>query len=428
MNFKITDKLIYIYIIILAIFIGISIASLIVFYSFHLKDDTIQSGIYIKDVNVSGLTKDQAIQTVEEYLKQTMNDHIILDYNGNEYFVGVEQINAKFNVKLAVEYAYNIGRSKNIFKDIGQIISVLFTKINIDPILEYNDVELNKYIEYIEANLPDQLQQSSYYIEGNKLIITSGKKGAGVYKDELKISILDALQTISYNEQKIKIPTYELLPEKINLEKIHEEIYKEAKNAYYTKEPYSVYTHVVGIDFDKEQAQALIDSEEKEEYSIKLIKTIPEVTINDIGLDAFPNLLSEFSTQYATSNVNRSTNLKLASDKINGVVVMPGETFSFNKTVGKRTAEAGYKEAAIFSDGQVTNDIGGGICQIVTTLYNTVVQSNLDIVSRRNHMFTTSYVKPGMDATVAWGSTDFKFKNLRDYPIKIVSSVKRRNS
>ena len=124
-----------------------------------------------------------------------------------------------------------------------------------------------------------------------------------------------------------------------------------------------------------------------------------------------------------TSNKDRTTNLRLAAGKINGTVVMPGETFSYNKVVGKRSVEAGYKEAAIFSDGQVTNGLGGGICQISSTLYNSVVFANLQIVERRNHMFIPSYVGGGEDATVVWGSTDFKFKNSRNYPIKIETSV-----
>lgn len=422
MNFK-SKKIIYIYIIILAIFIGISIASLIVFYCTHLKKSTIQSGIYIKGVNVSRLTKDEAKKKVEEYLSQVMNDHIILDYKDNEYLVAVEQIDAKFNVDYAVEYAYNIGRSKNIFRDIKDILAVLFTKVNIDPLLEYNEVELNKYIENIQANLPDQLEQSSYYIDEDNLIITSGKNGAGIYKEDLKTKILDALQTINYNNEKVEIPTYIEYPDKIELQKIHDEIFKEAKNAYYTTEPYAVYTHVIGIDFNIEETQNIIDSEEKDEYTIDLITTVPEITINDIGLDAFPDLLAEFSTKYDTSNTNRTTNLKLASDKINGTVIMPDEVFSYNKVVGKRTIKAGYKEAAIYENGEVTSGLGGGICQISTTLYNAAVQADLKITSRRNHMFTTSYVSAGKDATVAWGSTDFKFKNSRDYPIKIESTV-----
>ena len=416
-------RIIYIYATILAIFIGISIASLVVFYFFHYKKDTIQSGIYIKQVNVSGMNKQQAIEQVENYLKEVMSDHIILKYKDNEYYVGVEQIEADFDVESAVEYAYKIGRSKNIFKDIKDILKTHFFNISLDPILNYNEVELDNYMSNIEANLPDQLEQSSYYIENNNLYITSGKNGAGIYKDELKIKILDALQTINYNDKDIEIPTYIKYPDKINLQKVHDDIYTEVKNAYYTKEPYAVYPHIVGVDFNIEQAQQIIDSEKKEEYKIALQITNPEVSINDIGLDAFPNLLAEFSTKYDASAKNRTINLKLASDKINGTVIMPGEVFSYNKVVGKRTIEAGYKEATIYENGQVTSGLGGGICQISTTLYNAAVGANLNITSRRNHMFTTSYVPAGKDATVAWGSTDFKFKNSRDYPIKIESTV-----
>ena len=113
----------------------------------------------------------------------------------------------------------------------------------------------------------------------------------------------------------------------------------------------------------------------------------------------------------------------MAINKINGVVVMPGETFSYNKTLGKRTAEAGYKDAAGYVGGKVVQMIGGGICQISSTLYDTVVYANLDIVERHNHVFLTSYVGAGKDATVVYGSLDFQFKNTRQYPIKIVSSL-----
>lgn len=102
---------------------------------------------------------------------------------------------------------------------------------------------------------------------------------------------------------------------------------------------------------------------------------------------------------------------------------MPGETFSFNTVVGKRTIEAGYKDAPIYQDGKVVDGLAGGICQISTTLYNAVLFANLDIVERRNHQFVPSYASAGRDATVVYGSIDFKFKNTRSYPIKIVCSV-----
>jgi vancomycin resistance protein YoaR len=149
----------------------------------------------------------------------------------------------------------------------------------------------------------------------------------------------------------------------------------------------------------------------------------PNVTTNMIGTEAFPDLLSSYSTNYAASNRNRTTNLILAANKINGTVIMPGETFSYNKVVGARTIAAGYKEAPIYVSGEVVDGVGGGICQITTTLYNAVVYANLEIVQRTNHQFVPSYAPASRDATVVYGSIDFQFKNNRNYPIKLVCSV-----
>ena len=113
----------------------------------------------------------------------------------------------------------------------------------------------------------------------------------------------------------------------------------------------------------------------------------------------------------------------MSAGKINGTVLLPGEEFSYNKIVGERTIAAGFKEAAIFNAGRVENGLGGGICQISTTLYDAVVMANLEITERRNHQFVTSYVGAGKDATVVWGSQDFKFKNTRKYPIRITATV-----
>ena len=102
---------------------------------------------------------------------------------------------------------------------------------------------------------------------------------------------------------------------------------------------------------------------------------------------------------------------------------MPGETFSYNKVVGARTIAAGYKEAPIYVQGQVVDGLGGGICQITSTLYNAVVYANLEVTQRTNHQFVPSYVTASRDATVVYGAIDFQFKNNRDYPIKLVCSV-----
>lgn len=132
------------------------------------------------------------------------------------------------------------------------------------------------------------------------------------------------------------------------------------------------------------------------------------------------------TSSYYVNNANRTTNLRLAANAINGTIVLPGETFSFNKTVGKRTYAKGYKDAPVFTGPDaknVENGIGGGICQVASTMFNTVLYADLQIVERYQHSQRVSYVPLGRDAAISWGSQDFKFKNTSSYPIKIVTDV-----
>lgn len=215
-------------------------------------------------------------------------------------------------------------------------------------------------------------------------------------------------------------------PDVIDIDKIYEEVCKEPQDAYYNEEEKKLYKQVDGIEFaiSKKEAKQLLQ-EEKEEYVIPLKIVKPDITIKDLAYqDFFPHQIAKFSTRYDESAQNRANNIKLSSEKINGTILMPGETFSYNKVVGERTIKAGYKEAAVYMGGKVVDGIGGGICQVSSTLYNAVLLSNLEIVSRRNHYFITSYVSASRDATVSYGSIDFKFKNTRTYPIKIECTAK----
>ena len=418
------DNILLVFTILVAVVIGIVVASGMMFYYNQQNSDTIQSGVYIKGINVSGLKRDEAIELVENELKNQMNDHIELTYKNYNYYVEVEQIEAKFDIEASVDFAFKIAKNGNFFQDVQEYISVLMSNINIEPILTYNDDALTKYLENIEAFLPDKLEHPSYYIEDEELIITNGVNGVGIEFDNLKEMIVSAIQDISYSKSYLNIPTYIQYPDPIDIEQIHDEVYREVEDAYFTTEPYAVFADVTGIDFDIDKVKKMIDEEpEAEEYIIGLDYTTANVTVNDLGKEAFPDLIATFSTKYVASNVDRTTNLKLAAGKIDGTVIMPGEIFSYNKVVGKRTIAAGYKNAAIYQDGGVTDGLGGGICQISTTLYNAAIAANMEIEERRNHMFVPSYADAGNDATVVWGSTDFKFKNRRDYPIKIETSV-----
>ncbi|MGD7407579.1 VanW family protein, partial [Ralstonia pseudosolanacearum] len=184
----------------------------------------------------------------------------------------------------------------------------------------------------------------------------------------------------------------------------------------FTKDPYSITAAANGIDFaiSLDEAKSIITGDKKE-YEIPLKVLRPTVSNDDLGIDAFPDELASYSTNYSSSGASRSNNIALATSKINGTVLMPGETFSYNGIVGRRTKEAGFQEAGAYSNGQVVNEVGGGICQVSSTLYNAVLRSNLEVTDRHNHMFQVNYCPIGTDATVSWGAPDFKFKNNRNY-------------
>lgn len=417
------DNVMLVFIILLAILLGFFSVAIATFYNKQQNTDKIQSGVYIKGINVSGLTKEEAVNLVNEKLKEQMNDHIELTYKNHTYYVETEQIEAKFDIESSVDYAFNIAKTGKFLDDIGTYLNVLMANIDIEPVLVYNDDALTNYLYTIEAYLPDQLVEHGYYLEDDKLIVTNGINGAGIEIDELKKTIIEAIQDISYTKQYISIPTYTKYPKPIDIEAIHNDVYREVQDAYYTIEPYAVYPDVKGVDFDQNAlANMITENPDAEEYVTDLIYTDAQVTIKDFGMEAFPDLLASFSTRYV-NNPDRTTNLRLAANKINGTVVLPGEIFSYNKVVGKRTIAAGYKNAAIYQDGQVTDGLGGGICQISTTLYNAAIEAGMLIEERRNHMFVPSYADAGKDATVVWGSTDFKFENRRSYPIKIEATV-----
>lgn len=388
------------------------------------KSTTIAKGVYIKNIDVSGLTREQAKEKINNYISSVIPEEIKLTHNGFETSLSTSQLSIYFNTDEAVNMAYNIGKTGNIFQKNLTILQTRLSKTTIDPGFSIDMDQLKKDLEDISSKLPDKIIESSCYIDGNKLIITKGKTGKTVKVDDSAKYIKQAINDLKIENNSLELLTEDSTPKEIDLDAVYNEIHKEPVNAYYSQNPYVVHPSENGMDFSitLDEAKNML-KEEKDEYVVPLKVLYPSVTTNMIGTEAFPDLLSEFSTKYAASNKNRTTNLILAAKKINGTVLMPGETFSYNKVVGARTIQAGYKEAPIYVSGRVEDGIGGGICQITTTLYNAVVYANLDIVERSNHQFVPSYAGPSRDATVVYGAIDFKFKNNRDYPIKIACSV-----
>ena len=418
-------------IIVIAVIAAIVMFFSVIFALINVTKSVVIDGVSVKNIDVSGLNLSDTKAKLEETLNIELNAPINIKSNDYEISINSSQIEFAYNISKAAEEAYSVGRKGNIFENNYEILEALMFGKELDATYTYNQEALDSIVNDIESKVPGLVTEASYYREGNELIIIPGTDGVTVNKEKLKNEIINtilfanAADLIANNTKlNVEVPIEDAKAKEIDIDKIYSEVYTEPKDAYYEENPFKIYAEVEGVDFaiDKEIAKTML-KQKQSEYRIPLNITPASKTINDIGLEAFPYLISEFSTKYDASNINRSQNLAIAAGKINGTVLMPGEEFSFNQVVGKRTIEEGYKDAKIYQDGQVVDGLAGGICQISSTLYNTVVKANLEVTERRNHSFTTSYIRAGQDATVVYGVIDFKFKNTRTYPIKISASV-----
>lgn len=175
-------------------------------------------------------------------------------------------------------------------------------------------------------------------------------------------------------------------------------------------------------DFDQLSIR-LEEASRNRNWSVEIPLATGNQRVPDSELNRITHVLSEFSTKFAASNAPRVNNIRIASDKLNGVIIMPGERISFNEVVGRRTREAGFQMAGAFINGRLDEDIGGGICQVSSTLYNAVLLADMKIVRRQNHSMPVPYLPIGRDAAVAYPSIDLIFENNQSYPIAMTASV-----
>ncbi|GAV22435.1 VanW family protein [Carboxydothermus pertinax] len=283
------------------------------------------------------------------------------------------------------------------------------------------------------------LQELNDEVKNQKVVFTLGNKSWTYTKGELGISLkTDLMYKRAYEigrkgfffkqvlarKQLLKNPVdlkylvkfdEKLLLAKLN--QINKEIYVEPKNAEFRLLPndtFEIIPHKTGITLDMAQAQTEVRKgllAKPLEVNLKLKEVLPDKTTEDIKKMRLTGLLSSFTTSFDISKVNRSYNIGVAAGKLNGILVAPGEVFSFNKTVGPRSAKEGYKNAPVILRDQLVEALGGGVCQVSTTLYNAVLLANLPIVERSNHSLPVAYVPPGRDATVTDTGKDLKFKN-----------------
>lgn len=384
-----------------------------------LTDNVIWTKLKVNGIAIQGMTEEEAIDAItEDFQKNYQDKQMTVTLNGQEFKVSIYPA-LSLDVKAVVASAYSLGHGSWITHGTDRILlmnSKTKEELTLLPTVRNQD-DLDAVLDATGIQNGSTTIQTSCELTDTSLVITKGVTGIGPDLDALKKEILSAISREDY-ETVIECPTMETLPEAFDMEAYYEQVHTEATDAS-LGENNEIIPAVTGISFDVEAAQNRLDrAREGLVITIPLEITLPEVSTEEIEALPYLNLLGTYTT-YGGGTENRITNLKLAVEACDGVELQPGQTFSYNDTLGPRTEERGYKEATVIVGGEHAQDIGGGICQVSTTLFMACLQADLSIVERHNHAARIDYVDDGLDAAVVYGSQDFRFQNNTSYPIKI---------
>lgn len=348
-----------------------------------------------------------------------------IELDGVTTVITADDAGAYFDISTCASEAYRYGRTGSVADRLGKILSAKFGGYDIPIKCNYDAAKLAAIGNKIENEAKSDFRQSSYEITDDSVIIDEGASGLAI--EGGPVSDLIIAQFESDKNEKLVIKTSVTNPDPIDLLALKADIDRDPVDAVMNidaeTDSIDITPETDGLLFDLDKAQEILNSANGA-CTIPLTIIEPEVTKAELEATLFTDTLSSVTTKLNAGNKPRTTNVRLAAEFVNGTILMPGEEFSYNKVVGERTYDRGFKDAKIYAAGEVVDGVGGGICQVSSSLYMAALRADLEISSRRNHRYTVDYAPLGEDATVVYGSVDFKFINNTDYPIKILCEQK----
>jgi len=412
------------------IFIAVMIASASVFAYLTLQNETVYKGVTAGGIDASGLSRQQ-LQTALEAKYNVPDDGtgITLKASETEMSLSFAELKLMYDIDSAVKNAYAVGRTGNIFTRLYDIAIAGIKGIDISVNQSFDEDRMNTFINQFSAQLLKNVKEASLLVSEDQVVLRSGRHGEHIDKAEtLKL----ATDLIKSGRSGVITPEVIVTnPSGLNADELYDQIISEPVDATYKIENNTlvVTPHSVGRSIDKARLEEIIkelEQTEEKEYILPVSIVMPAVTSDAASSMLFKDELGSATTSFATGTVNgqnRKFNMELAVKNIDQLILLPGEEFSFNKVVGPRDVEHGYKTAHVYIRGRIEDGIGGGICQVSTTIYNAVLKADLEVTERRNHSFTVAYVPLGQDATAFYGGTDFRFINSTNWPIKMLAKV-----
>lgn len=386
--------------------------------------DTIFPKVRVDGRDVGSLTCEQALAKLQEAGWDDGADKAVTVSLplGEKLTVTAGEAGAEVSATDAALAAYNYCHGGNIFSNLVTFLRCAIVGADVKPVPEVDEEAVRAAISESVGVVTEGLMSSGMEVKDDTLYVVKGASAVTIDADELYDMISAALIARSYTELEYEADI--TASEELDIDELYASVHCQAEDAYYDSESGGIVDEIVGLDFDKAEAKSLWNSAEYgDTVEIPLDVTEPELTAEALGKMLFRDELGTITTYLYGSSENRISNVRLACSILSDTVLEPGETFSYNGSLGERTAARGFKSAPAYSGGQVVQEIGGGICQVSSTIYNAALLANLTIADRTCHYFPVGYLPPGLDATVSWKIPDFKFTNSRDYPIRLEIAV-----
>ncbi len=331
-------------------------------------------GVRVADVAVGGLTAEAAREKIRSWARTQGSQAVTFQapQSGRTWNIPLAEAGGRFDIDGSLAKAVSIGKDESWWDRV--VHGQNERKVNIEPEFRLSEAALEKQIERIAKIVHIDPKNARGKLDENGFVEVTAQEQKGVRLD------VDATKAA-------------LLKNGV----------KSLRNGGKT---------------------TIMVAEEKPAVTADMLVQVQHPLV--VQDPAYPSTRdSVFTTHYGSSSSNRRHNIELATSHINGTILAPGETFSYNDTVGPRTRRKGFRDAPTYQDGQVVPGPGGGICQVSTTLYNAVLRSpGMKVVQRSSHSMPVHYVPAGCDATVAYGVIDFKFRNDTEGPVLVAAKTR----
>ena len=396
------------------------------FAAYVAGTDTIYPNITVGGVDVGGMTLTEAAYELEVSGWTNENETVTVALPMEHTLtVTAAEAGASVTAEQAAQTAYDYCHEGHLFNCLSRYLRSLVSGGSAEVRIEVDEEAVRALVSGAVTDILGDLESSGMELDEDEGVIrvVKGADSVGIDVDELTGLICEALAERRYGA--LDYSPGEAETEPLDVDSLHDAVFREAQDAGYDPETDEIIPSVNGVDFDKAEARRLWDAAGAgDTVEIPCEITEPEYTTEDYEELLFSvNFGEPVVTSLSGSSANRINNVQLACKAIDGVVLMPGEQFDYNKTLGERTAARGYKPAGAYSGGEVVQEVGGGICQVSSALYYAALLANLQIDTRSCHYFPVGYLPAGLDATVSWGGPEFRFTNNGEWPIKIEASV-----